>query len=60
MTKEVASFGDPGRIQKALDDGRCPKCLVALPETDPQADKHCSACGLTISAIRCSSEDNIS
>ena len=45
---QYPSFGDAGRIQKALDSGRCPKCLVNLPPAADDGSVHCNVCNLTI------------
>lgn len=50
--KNNEPFGDAGRIQKALDEGRCPKCLIDLPETADDGTVTCFVCRLTIGDYR--------
>lgn len=45
-------FGDADRIQKALDEGRCPKCLINLPEPADNGSVTCKVCLLTIGDYR--------
>jgi hypothetical protein len=42
------TFGAPGVIQKRLDAGLCPKCLVKLPEPADNGSVTCINCLLTI------------
>ncbi len=44
----LKSFGDAGRIQKALDSGRCPKCLVTMPPAADDGSLKCYVCKLSI------------
>ena len=41
-------FGESGHIQKALDSGRCPKCLVTLPPAADDGSLNCYVCKLSI------------
>lgn len=45
---QYPTFGDAGVIQKALNEGRCPKCLVNLPEPADDGSVTCKTCLLTI------------
>ena len=45
----MQTFGDPGRIQGALDDNLCPRCLCLLPPLNEKSELKCSVCHLIIS-----------
>ena len=49
---QYPTFGDAGVIQKALDEGRCPKCLIVLPEPADNGSVTCKVCLLTIGDYR--------
>ena len=49
MSDDIETFGDPGRIQGALDDNQCPRCLIKLPEPKENGVTHCLVCRLEIS-----------
>ena len=49
---QYSTFGDAGVIQKALDAGRCPKCLTNLPEPADNGSVTCKVCLLTIGDYR--------
>ena len=49
---QYPTFGDAGRIQKPLDEGRCPKCLINLPEPEDDGSVTCPVCLLTIGDYR--------
>lgn len=51
MTQTIETFGDPGRIQKALDNNMCPRCLTHM--NDPS---HCFVCNLSIDEKRAEPE----
>lgn len=44
----MKTFGDPGRIQGALDNNRCPRCLVKLPPLNQKGELKCTVCRLVI------------
>ena len=45
----MQTFGNPGRIQNALDDNRCPCCLSFLPPPNEKGELNCRVCPFTIS-----------
>ena len=45
---QYKTFGDAGRIQKPLDEGRCPKCLVVFPKPAANGSVTCPICRLTV------------
>lgn len=56
---QYPTFGDAGVIQKALNEGRCPKCLVNLPEPADNGSVTCKVCLLTVGDYRDMSEMQI-
>ena len=56
---QYPTFGDAGVIQKALNEGRCPKCLVNLPEPADNGSVTCPVCLLTVGDYRDMSEMQI-
>jgi len=44
----MQTFGDPGRIQGALDDNLCPCCLSFLPPLNENGEFKCKVCRLVI------------
>ena len=49
MSDGIKTFGDPGRIQGALDDNQCPRCLIKFLKPKENGVAHCLVCGLKIS-----------
>ena len=48
MSDDHQGFGDPGRIQGALDAHQCPRCLVAFRDPKKDGVAHCLVCNLKI------------